>query len=93
MELTNAKVHNIDLENSAFNLLLTFSNHHQAVLYCRVEDEKVKAYNIGIMDTCPCCMKPNCASLFAKRHELLKEAQNFTEFPQELIPAGVLVNN
>lgn len=91
MQLANAKVQNVDIENSTFNILLTFSDTHKAMLYCRVEDNHVKAYNIGIMDTCPCCFKPNCPSLFAKRQELLIEAQELTELPSELVSDSVLV--
>lgn len=93
LKLTNAEVIDINTKNSTFNILLTFSNHVQAKLNCRVEDS-VKAYNLSIMGgTCPCCYKPNCASFLAKRHELLIEAQKFTDFPNELVPARDLVNN
>jgi hypothetical protein len=85
LQLTNAEVKNVNVDDSTFNILLTFSNERQALLYCRVEGE-VKAYNIAVMDgSCPCCLKPTCASIFAKRHELLKEARAITEFPSELV--------
>ncbi len=94
MEVKNAEVTNIDLDQSSFNVLLTFAHDYQAMLFCRVEGENVKAYNVGIMGgTCPCCLKPTCASLFAKRHELLDQAKQFTEFPKELGTARVLVNS
>ena len=88
MQLTKAEVKNINVDDSTFNILLTFANERQALLYCRVEGD-VKAYNIAVMDGfCPCCLKPTCASLFAKRQELLKEAQIFTKLPQELVAVG-----
>jgi hypothetical protein len=81
LQLTNAEVRNVSADNSTFNILLSFSNERQALLYCRVEGT-VKAYNIAVMDgSCPCCLKPTCSSIFAKRHELLQEAQRFTELP------------
>lgn len=89
MKLTNAAVQNINEKNSTFNMLLTFSNDTQAMLFCRVEDGNVKAYNIAVMGgSCPCCLKPNCASLFAKRHDLLNEARKLTDLPSELVHAG-----
>jgi hypothetical protein len=87
LQLTNAEVKNVNVDSSTFNILLTFSNERRALLYCRVEGN-VKAYNIAVMDgSCPCCLKPTCASIFAKRHELLQEAQRYTKLPSELVTA------
>ncbi len=81
MKLTNAVVKDVNVESSTFNVLLTFSSNRHALLNCR-NDGRLKAYNISVMGgECPCCLKPNCPSLFAKRHELLQEAQYLTEFP------------
>jgi hypothetical protein len=81
LQLTNAEIKNVNTDSSTFNILLSFSNERRALLYCRVEGT-VKAYNIAVMDgSCPCCLKPTCASMFAKRNELLQEAQKFTELP------------
>ncbi|WHY66763.1 hypothetical protein [Neobacillus sp. SuZ13] len=94
MKLKHAKVQNLDLEKSTFNVLLTFADNNQAMLFCREEGENINAYNIGIMKgTCPCCLKPNCPSLFAKRHELLNEAKKLTDFPAEISTARVLINS
>ncbi len=94
MEVTKAEVKNVNLEDSTFNILLTFTRGYHAMLNCRVEGNRVKAYNVGIMDgTCPCCLKPTCASLFSKRSELLIEAQKFTELPKELVAEKVLINS
>ncbi|WP_251551543.1 hypothetical protein [Neobacillus muris] len=82
MQLTNAEIFNTQPENSTFNVLLTFTNNGKAMLNCRVEGEKVTAYNIGTMGgTCPCCLKPTCSSLYAKRNELLIQAQAFIDIP------------
>ncbi|WP_042454494.1 hypothetical protein [Neobacillus dielmonensis] len=85
MQITNAEVINTQPQNSTFNVLLSFKNDRKAMLNCRVEGGKVAAYNISVVGgTCPCCLKPNCSSLYAKRHELLVQAQQFTNFPMEL---------
>ncbi len=89
MKLTNTVVQDVNVENSTFNVLLTFANKLHALLNCS-NAGRYKAYNISVMGgQCPCCLKPNCPSLFAKRHELLQEAQNIIEFP----PARTLVHN
>ncbi|WP_462413065.1 hypothetical protein [Neobacillus sp. Marseille-QA0830] len=94
MQLTNAEVFNTQPSNSTFNVLLTFKNDRTAMLNCRVEGDKVTAYNIGTMGgTCPCCFKPTCSSLYAKRHELLLQAQSSIEVPEELLSAKELVNS
>jgi hypothetical protein len=95
MKLINAEIKDIYLENSTFNVLLSFPFKHRellhALIYCRVEGNIVKAYDIGIMGgTCPCCLKPTCSSFFAKRQELLEEAQKFVEFPKELIEKSTI---
>jgi hypothetical protein len=89
MKLIDAQVKNINPENSTFNVLLSFPFKHKeflhALIYCRVKGNSVKAYDIGIMGgTCPCCLKPTCSSFFARKQELLIEAQRFIEYPQEL---------
>jgi hypothetical protein len=93
LELLNAEIIELNEENSTCNILLTFpynpvaiQNRRRAILFCRIETGEVTAYNIGIMDgTCPCCLKPTCSSFFAKRHELLKEAQEFIDFSSKLV--------
>lgn len=87
MKLINAKIKDINFEDSSFNVLLSFKFKHKeplnALLFCRVEGESVEAYNIGF-NICPCCLKPYCYSFYTKRHELLNEALRFIEIPQEL---------
>lgn len=81
MKVTNAVVQDVNVESSTFNVLLTFNNDRKALLNCSNAGQ-YKAYNISVIGgECPCCLKPNCPSLFAKRHELIQEAQNITEFP------------
>jgi hypothetical protein len=87
--LINAEIKNINLDNSTFDVVLSFQFAHKTLLhariFCRVNRNMVDAYNVGIMaGTCPCCLKPTCYSFYAKRHELLKNAQRFIEFPKEL---------
>jgi hypothetical protein len=94
-EKKKAEVKIVNLNNSTFNVLLTFSNERQVLLYCcREENEKIIAYNIDVMaGTCPCCLKPTCSSLFAKRQELLNVAQTLTDFPKELVTVRELINS
>lgn len=86
MKLINAEVKDINPENSTFNVLLSFPFGYKQIIntliFCRLEGNTVKAYNVGIMGgKCPCCFKPTCTNIFAKRHELLVESQNFIELP------------
>lgn len=78
MKLINAVAQNVNPDHSTFNVLLTFSNKCQVLLFCRTEWGQTKAYNVTILrGKCPCCFKPKCPSIFARRNELLQKASVF----------------
>jgi hypothetical protein len=60
----------------SYQCILTFLGGEKARLFCKenIDTKKMYPFYVAVMNgTCPCCKKPNCASLESKKGMLFEQ--------------------